>query len=129
MPLQWATSSVPDSNGTSPRIAEHALQRQAGGIVVGMPLSLNGKVGPQARRVEGFVKALRGRMELPVYTVDERFSTAEAERLLRQAGRQPSRHKGEADAAAAAVILQDYLDQLRGQPGSCRELHGGHPVL
>ena len=96
------------------RVLEHALERQAEGIVVGLPLSLNGKVGPQARRVEGFLQALRGGTSLPVNTMDERFSTAEAERLLRQAGREPSRHKGELDAAAAAVILQGYLDLLRG---------------
>ena len=86
-------------------------------MVVGIPLSLSGKIGPQAKRVEAFLKALRRKTDLPLDTMDERFSTAEAERLLRQAGRQPSRHKGELDAAAAAVILQAYLDQLKGQTG------------
>ena len=100
------------------RVLEHALEKQAEGIVVGLPLSLNGKVGPQARRVEGFLQALRGRTSIRVDTMDERFSTAEAERLLQQAGREPSRHKGELDAAAAAVILQGYLDLLRGEVGS-----------
>ena len=92
---------------------EHAAQRQAEGIVVGMPISLNGLAGPQAKRVEAFVNALRASTVLPVDTIDERFSTAEAERLLQQAGRQPSRHKGDVDAAAAAVILQDYLNRSR----------------
>ena len=96
------------------RVLEHALERQAEGIIVGLPLSLNGQVGPQAKRVEGFLKVLRGKTGLPVETMDERFSTAEAERLLQQAGRQPSRHKGDLDAAAAAVVLQGYLDRLRG---------------
>ena len=78
-----------------------------------MPISLNGSIGPQAKLVEGFIKALREKTDLPVDTMDERFSTAEAERLLRQAGRQPSRNKGELDSAAAAVILQEYLDRER----------------
>ena len=92
------------------QVVGHARDSGAERIVVGMPLSLNGRVGPQAKRVEAFVKALRRGTDLPVDAVDERFSTAEAERLLRQAGRQPSRNKGEVDAAAAAVILQEYLD-------------------
>ena len=98
------------------RILDYALERQAEGIVVGIPLSLNSKPGPQAAKVEAFLKALRRRTDLPIHTVDERFSTAEAERLLRQAGRRPSRHKGEVDAAAATVILQEYLDRLRPPP-------------
>ena len=84
---------------------------------MGLPLSLNGKVGPQAKRVQGFLKALRRQAPLPVATMDERFSTAEAERLLRQAGRKPSLHKGDVDAAAAAVILQEYLDTLKAKAG------------
>ena len=96
------------------RVLEHAEERQALGIVIGMPLSLDGRAGPQAKKVEAFVKALRRATALPLDTVDERFSTAEAERLMRLAGREPSRHKGEVDAAAAAVILQGYLD---GQTG------------
>ena len=99
-------------------VLEHARERQAEGIVVGLPLSLNGRVGPQAKKVRAFLKALRGKTDLAVDTADERFSTAEAERLLSQAGRQPSRHKGDVDAAAAAIILQEYLNQLRGKGGS-----------
>ena len=101
-------------------ILERAREWQAEGMVVGLPLSLNGKVGPQARKVRAFLKALREKTDMTVDTVDERFSTAEAERLLRQAGRQPSRHRGEVDATAAAIILQEYLNQnqLRGRGDS-----------
>ncbi len=95
------------------RVLKYASERQAEAIVVGMPISLNGKIGPQAKKVEGFLKALQRETELPIHTADERFSTAEAERLLRQSGRQPSRQRGEVDAAAAAIILQEYLDRTR----------------
>ena len=100
------------------RVMEDAIERKAEAIVAGMPFSLNGRVGPQAKRVEGFLIALRKKTSLPVSTVDESFTTAEAERRLHQAGRQPSRNKGEVDAAAAAIILQEYLDQLRQQARS-----------
>ena len=97
------------------RVLEYASERQVEGIVIGIPFSLNGKLGPQAKRVQAFLKALRRATDLPTHMMDERFSTVEAERLLRQAGRWPSRHKGDVDATAAAVILQEYLDQSRGK--------------
>ena len=100
------------------RVLEHTGEWQAEGIVVGLPLSLNGRVGPQAKRVQGFIRPLKAATSLPVETMDERYSTAEAERLLRQAGRKPSRHKGDVDAAAATVILQEYLDQSRSRKTS-----------
>ena len=93
-------------------VLDHALDREVGAILVGLPISLNGRIGPQARKVERFLTALKARTELSVLIADERYSTAEAERLLRLAGRQPSRNKGDLDAAAAAVILQGYLDSL-----------------
>ena len=94
----------------------HARERHADRVVVGMPLSLNGRVGPQARKVANFIEALRRRTDLPIHSVDERFSTAEAERLLRQAGVEPSREREKVDAAAAAVILQEYLDRVNTAP-------------
>ena len=97
------------------RILEMAESRQAQGIVVGMPLSLNGRVGPQAKRVLGFLRALKTKTDLLVETMDERYSTAEAQRVLSLAGRHPSRNKGDLDAAAATVILQEYLDIQRSQ--------------
>ena len=97
-------------------VLAHAEARQADRVVVGMPLSLNGRVGPQARKVVNFIDALRRRTTLPIHSVDERFSTAEAERLLRQAGVEPSRNREKVDAAAAAVILQEYLDRMSTVP-------------
>ena len=99
------------------RILQYAQVRGAEGIVVGMPLLKNRRVGLQAQRVAAFVKALQRKTELPVETLDESFSTAEAERLLREVGGKPSRRKGDVDAAAAAVILQEYLDGARDRAG------------
>ena len=94
--------------------AEHGVEE----IVVGLPLTLAGRVGPQARRVTRFVDALADRASVPVKTVDERYSTVEAERMMREAGARPSRDKAAVDAAAAAVILQGYLDSARTTPSS-----------
>ena len=92
-------------------------QEEVGTIVVGEPLSLDGSVGPQAKRTLAFCEALKAASPVPVETWDERFSTAEAEQRLREAGVAPSRHRARLDAAAAAVILQGYLDAHR-QPAA-----------
>ena len=81
-------------------------------IVVGMPVSLNGTHGSQARRVQGFRRILVAATDLPVESWDERFSTVEAERRLRESGVEPSRDRARLDSAAAAIILQSFLDQI-----------------
>lgn len=98
------------------RVVEAARSKDAEGLVVGIPYSLDGSLGPGARQAQGFIRALRGRTALPVYSVDERFTSVEAEALLRDAGRQPSRDKGSVDEAAAALILQRFLEGNNPQP-------------
>ncbi len=97
------------------RVLAVAAERAASAIVVGMPYSLTGEAGPQAKLAQGFVRELRKRTRLPVHTVDERFSSVEAEGLLRESGVQPSRRKGDVDAMAAALILERFLAREAGQ--------------
>ena len=90
------------------RVAE---ENEATEIVVGLPLSMSGDSGTQAGKVRGFIRDLRSRTDLPIKTVDERLSTVQAQGMLQQSGRRlRDRDRGEIDAAAAAVILQAYLD-------------------
>ncbi len=88
-----------------------ASERGAAEIVVGMPLSMSGARGRQARKVEAFTRALASAAPVPVNVIDERLSSAQAERLMREAGRRPSVNRALVDAAAATVILQAYLDR------------------
>ncbi len=81
-------------------------------IIVGMPTSLSGDAGPQARLTEVFVQSLGEQVHVPVRVQDERMSSIEAENLLRAAGKKPSLDKAAVDSAAAAVILQRFLDKL-----------------
>ena len=90
-----------------------SAEQAVGEIVVGMPVSLSGRKGPQAEWVAGFVRELSARSAVPVKTFDERYTSVEAKRLLRQAGVQPSREKARVDSAAAAVLLQAYLDSKK----------------
>ena len=79
-------------------------------IVVGLPLSMSGDSGAQAGKTRAFIRDLKARTNLPIKTVDERLSTLQAQDMLRQSGRRRQRDRGRVDAAAAAVILQAYLD-------------------
>lgn len=88
---------------------------RVGTMVVGLPLSLDGTIGPQARAVQAFIEALRRVTQITIESRDERFTTVEAERLLREAGVRPSRDKPRIDAVAAAILLQAYLDSRRNE--------------
>jgi putative Holliday junction resolvase len=60
--------------------------------------------------VQAFVAALKGAIAVPVQTWDERLSSVQAQRMLRQAGHKARQQKGKVDASAAAILLQSYLD-------------------
>jgi len=91
---------------------EKALrERRVTDIVVGYPLNMDGTAGFKAKEVERFVEVLRERFRLPVHLVDERLTSVEAAARIQDRKRRPTRESGEIDSIAAAVILQDYLDQ------------------
>jgi putative Holliday junction resolvase len=77
-------------------------------IIVGLPLMEDRTRGKQVASVEAYVRGLARHIDLPVVYWDERYTTLEAREIMRRAGR---RDGGDIDAVAAAVILQDYMDQ------------------
>lgn len=99
-------------------VLELVRSEAVGTIVVGLPLELDGQVGHRARLVQRFVAVLDAALKLlpaPVtlYTWDERFSTAAAERTLLEADVSRARRKLSIDALAAQFILQGWLDAQR----------------
>ena len=80
-------------------------------IVVGLPAKLDGSPSEQTSRVAAFVEALASRIQVPIVRVDERLTSREADSRLALRERDWRRRKARLDAAAAAVILQDYLDR------------------
>jgi putative Holliday junction resolvase len=124
--LRWIGLAVSDPGGTiatplkalrvervreAPEaVAREAREAAAGLVVVGVPRGLDGEEArPEVRRTFRFAKALRGLLDVPVRTVDESLSTREGEERL--AGRRSST---DPHAAAAAVILQRWLDESAG---------------
>lgn len=88
-------------------------ERQVKVLVVGLPLSLDGSEGAQARQVRRLAEGLSKALDIPVVYVDERFTSLEAEELIRQQGGSPIDDKGLIDRKAAALILQRWLDERR----------------
>jgi putative Holliday junction resolvase len=84
-------------------------------LVVGLPYTMNGEEGSQARQVRRFSERLSMALQLPVVYVDERLTSVEAEQLMIADRKSPSRHKELIDRKAAAIILQRWLDN-RQQP-------------
>jgi putative Holliday junction resolvase len=82
-------------------------------IVIGLPYSLDGSIGRQANKVKDFVDKLSQSTSARIELRDERLSTVAAERLLRGAGSKKAGKRSHLDAAAAAFILQGYLDSLK----------------
>jgi len=80
-------------------------------VVVGLPTRLDGTPSDQTAVVERFIVALRDRLPMPIVTEGERLSSREAESRLALRERDWKKRKAQLDAAAAAVILQDYLDR------------------
>jgi putative Holliday junction resolvase len=90
-------------------VAEHDVVE----LVVGLPLTLRGEVGPQATLVQAFAAELERFLTLPVALFDERLTSAAAEQMLRDLGVKPAKRKEQIDQVAAAIILQDFLDHRR----------------
>ena len=82
-------------------------------IVMGLPYSLDGTIGKQAEKVISFRDKLLSMLPVSIAMQDERLSTIAAEQKLREAGQKRTKLIKKIDAAAATVILQDYLDSLR----------------
>jgi putative Holliday junction resolvase len=87
-------------------------------VVVGLPLHMDGRVGPEAETARRFAEALAKASGVPVDTLDERWTTLEADRALQSDGRSAGKRKrarksGERDSMAASIILRTWLERER----------------
>jgi putative Holliday junction resolvase len=105
------SGSRPRDHGEIARLVQEA---GAVRVVVGLPRSLDGSLGPAARTVLEEIEQLRRVLDVPVETWDERLSTVTAERSLRSAGVGGRRRRAVVDQVAATVILQSWLEAEGG---------------
>jgi putative Holliday junction resolvase len=94
-------------------VAETAQREGVEAVLVGVPVSMSGGRGPMAEKSHRFGELLAERSGLPVVYWDERLTTVEASRYLRDAGMRAAKRRQTLDAHAAAVLLQSYLDYVR----------------
>lgn len=90
---------------------EHQVER----ILIGLPRRLDGTLGPQAEKAQALGEEIGDQLRLPVVYWDERLTTAQAERILIEAGVKREARKKRIDAVAATLLLQNYLDFLMRQ--------------
>ena len=101
---------VRDGANLAERIVQRAKELEAGTILVGYPLDMDGNEGPRARSAAALADRIRSLSSGEVLLVDERLTTVVATRLLHEAGRSARKQKTRIDSAAAAVLLQTWLD-------------------
>jgi putative Holliday junction resolvase len=99
-------------------ILQHIQDHSIETLVVGLPLNMDGTEGAQAKKVRNFISQLRRSMErkgiaVPLEWCDERLTSWEAERRLKEKGIKGKDRKSEVDALAACLILEDYLERNR----------------
>lgn len=94
-------------------LARIVREHEVGAIVVGLPLHMDGREGPEAERARTFAARLAEKTKRPVELWDERWSTIAAERALRE---DRGRRKGPVDHVAAALLLQGFLDSKATPP-------------
>lgn len=95
------------------RIRQLVAERQVQVLVIGLPYTMGGTLGFQAKQVQKFANRLAQALHLPIEYIDERLTSFQAEQLLHAENRSPSRHKALIDRKAAAIILQQWLDEQR----------------
>ncbi len=98
-----------DAKSLDALVAEHGI----GGLIVGLPLNMDGTPGRAAQSARAFVRNFAGRSALPLAMVDERLSTIAANRALLAADSSRQKREESVDKVAAAYILQGALDRLR----------------
>jgi putative Holliday junction resolvase len=89
--------------------------REIGHLVVGQPLHMSGRVGPEAEAAQAFGERLASRTGLPLDLFDERWTTLEARRALRESGRRGARQRQVVDSVAAALLLRAFLERKRAR--------------
>jgi putative Holliday junction resolvase len=81
-------------------------------IVIGLPKNMDGTLGESAQKAKAFSEKVQASTGLPVKLIDERLTTVQASRQLREAGHKAKDQRSKIDSASAAILLQGYLDSM-----------------
>jgi putative Holliday junction resolvase len=92
------------------RLKEILKEKEVDLIIIGMPRNMDGSYGPAAAKVQEFIAVLKENIIIPIRTWDERLTSAQANRFLIEANVRRQDRKEKVDKAAAAILLQSFLD-------------------
>jgi putative Holliday junction resolvase len=95
------------------RLKQIISEKEVERLFIGMPRNMDGTYGPAAQKVQEFIATLQQAISVPIQTLDERLTSAQANRVLLQANVRRADRKQKVDAMAAAILLQSYLDVKR----------------
>ncbi|MBC8190900.1 MAG: Holliday junction resolvase RuvX [Candidatus Marinimicrobia bacterium] len=110
----YKTLLISSNDDAVEQISDVIQKEQVTEVVVGVPLRPGAEKSEQAKRVEAFIEVLKARIDQPVYTIDESYSSVEAEESLHRMGKKVGDDKGAVDRIAAALILKQYLQETQG---------------
>jgi putative holliday junction resolvase len=102
----WRTSFQEDLAQLSEIIQDRSVEI----LVIGLPYTMDGNIGSQAKQVQKFGRRVSAALEIPIEYIDERLTSYAAEEMMKAANISVSQNKGTIDRIAAAVILQQWLD-------------------
>lgn len=92
------------------RLNQILVEKEIERVFIGMPRNMDGTYGPAAEKVREFIVALKETLSIPIQTLDERLTSAQANRVLLEGNVRRADRKQKVDAMAAAILLQSYLD-------------------
>ena len=107
----FKTLTFKDSDDMILQIIEIINEKDIDSIIVGLPLTLKNKISKQTEQVLSFIDELKIKVEIPVISYDERFTSQIAQQALITQGVKTGHNKGAIDQTAAAIFLQNYIDE------------------
>jgi len=90
-------------------IGELVNQHEVSRVVVGLPINMDGTESAQTKKIRDFASKLSGRLNVPVFFIDERLTSRQAERMMTESGVSGKKQRGKVDQIAAALLLQSAL--------------------
>lgn len=117
-PLGYTAQSLPtlprtNLNQVIKDLGDLCRERSVGEVVIGLPVNMDGSVGPKANEILELVPKLHEALKIPVKTWDERLTSREAGRLMIEEGLSRAKQRQQSDKLAAILILQNYLEAAR----------------
>ena len=106
-------ATIANDSGTVAELQRIVSERRIDTVVVGLPLNMNGTLGPSGKAAQAFARVLQARLNIAVETIDERLTTVQAERAMLAHDLSRAKRARRRDEMAAQMLLQSYIDRKK----------------